>query len=417
MSEYKRPDRPRQGAVGSQRRPVDPQRRGRPQPRRRRRRRVTGRFVAFLVVLAVLCVGAGVLASVLSHRGDEDINTAANPTPAATDALLTADVPDEADEDGVKTLGEAGAEDISQLLGNQDAVIQGLTQEQMVKVDDLSVTPGLDENWMNILLLGSDARSLEESSRTDTMIICSINTSTGEVKLTSILRDTGVNFDDIGQYSNTYRINAANYFGGPELAMKTVNECFGMNIEHYVLVDFTSFSIIAEKLGGIDITISEEEMEQINKNAKQQAKLAAKAGIDESELAATNVLLESYGENTHLNGRQALAYARIRKIDSDISRAERQRKVLVALMEKLKEKNAQEIMSLAMSMFGYVRTNISIDQIISIAATVISSDFDEVEQFRLPINDSYVQETRNEQSMLYDTDWEENTQQLYNFIY
>lgn len=98
-----------------------------------------------------------------------------------------------------------------------------------------------------------------------------------------------------------------------------------MNIEYYVMVDFTSFSIIAQKLGGIDITISEAEMNEINKNAWQQYKLAYKAGIDESELAETNELLATYGENTHLNGRQTLAFARIRKIDSDFSRAERQR--------------------------------------------------------------------------------------------
>jgi anionic cell wall polymer biosynthesis LytR-Cps2A-Psr (LCP) family protein len=129
------------------------------------------------------------------------------------------------------------------------------------------------------------------------------------------------------------------------------------------------------------------------------------------------VLLETYGDHTHLNGRQTLAYARIRKIDSDISRAERQRKVLIALMDKLKQRNAQDIMSMAFTLSGYVSTNLSVDQIISAATTVLNSNLAEVEQFRLPINDSYVQETRNEQSMLYDTDWNANTQELYNFIY
>ena len=106
---------------------------------------------------------------------------------------------------------------------------------------------------MNILLLGSDARTENESCRTDTMIICSINTRSGEVKLTSILRDVAVEFNNIGQYNGTYRLNAANYFGGPQLGMKTINECFGMNIQYYAMVDFTSFAIIAEKLGGVDI--------------------------------------------------------------------------------------------------------------------------------------------------------------------
>ena len=414
MSEQRRPA----GQTGARRQQQSAayQRRGQPPRRRKRRRRVTGRFIVFLALIAVIAVGSGILVSVLMNRSGDGKPVAASATPAPDGGnALTA-----ADDNGasnVVNLGDAGAEDISQLLGNQDAVIAGLSQEQMIQVEDLNMASGLDAKWMNILLLGSDARHTDESSRTDTMIICSVNTSSGEVKLTSILRDVAVTFDDIGQYNGTYRLNAANYFGGPKLAMKTINECFGMNIQYYVMVDFTSFSVIAEKLGGIDITISQEEMEQINKNAIQQAKLAYKAGIDESELEATNVLLETDGENTHLNGRQALAYARIRKIDSDISRAERQRKVLIALMEKLKQRNAQDIMSLAFSLSGYVSTNLSVDQIISTATTVINSNLAEVEQFRLPINDSFVQETRNEQSMLYDTDWNANTQALYGFIY
>lgn len=427
MSENRRPAQPagarrpqQAGARRPQQRPGTAQprpasangQRRQPPRRRRRRRRVTGRFIVLIVILAVLALGGGILASVLMNRdgGNE-------PAPAAVDpnnALLNAtDV--EADE--VLSVGDQGAADISQLLGSEDAVITGLSQDQMIKVENLSITPGLDESWMNILLLGSDARTENESCRTDTMIICSINTRSGEVKLTSILRDVAVDFDDIGQYNGTYRLNAANYFGGPQLAMKTINECFGMNIQYYAMVDFTSFAIIAEKLGGVELTISQEEMEQINLNAKKQAKQAWKAGIDETELAATNVLLETYGENTHLNGRQALAYARIRKIDSDISRAERQRKVLVALMEKVKTRNAQDIMSMAISMFGYIESNLSVDQIISVATSVITSNLAEVDQFRLPVNDSFVQETRREQSMLYDCDWNLNTQQLYSFIY
>ncbi len=369
--------------------------------------RVNGRFYIFLAIVAVLIVGLGVLIGVLTNR---DGGGAGVPTPAPNALLSATDDPSaQPDPTDSGTLAER--------LGNQDAVIQGLTKEQMVNVDDLSITSGLDENWMNILLLGSDARSLDESSRTDTMIICSVNTKSGEVKLSSIMRDMAVDFTDIGQYNGTYRINSANYFGGPELAMKTVNELFGMNIQYYAMVDFTSFSIIAEKLGGIDITITEAEMTEINKNAYQQAKLAFKAGIDESELEATNVWLETYGENTHLNGRQVLAYARIRKIDSDFSRAERQRTVLISLLNKVKTKNMQEVLGLTTGLFGYVRTNLSIDKLLAISTTVVGADIGTIEQFRLPVNNSYKQETRNEQSMLYDTDWQLNKTELYNFIY
>ena len=91
-----------------------------------------------------------------------------------------------------------------------------------------------------------------------------------------------------------------------------------------------------------------EEMDQINKYAVKQAKAAYEAGIDESD--QINEYLTVYGKDTPLNGRQTLAYARIRKIDSDFSRAERQRKVLVALMDKLKECSATEIIAMGLSM-------------------------------------------------------------------
>ena len=128
-------------------------------------------------------------------------------------------------------------------------------------------------------------------------------------------------------------------------------------------------------------------------------------------------MLETYGENTHLNGRQTLAYCRIRKLDSDFSRTERQRTVLTKLKEKLMGKSAMEIVTLAGSLQQYFATNLTIDQIVSVATTVLSSEHLSVEQFRLPVNDTYKQETRNEQSMLYDCDWEKNALELYNFIY
>ncbi len=404
MSDRRRPSQP--GAPRG-----DQRQNGARPPQRKRRTRVAGRFYIFLSIVALIAIGSGVLVGVLNNKSD---GAKVEPTPTPANALLSAtDQPSDATETPATT--EEGS--LAERLGDQDAVIAGLTEDEMVNVEDLNITSGLDENWLNILLLGSDARSLDESSRTDTMIICSVNTATGEVKLTSIMRDMAVDFTDIGKYNGTYRINAANYFGGPELAMKTVNELFGMNIQYYAMVDFTSFSIIAEKLGGVDITITEAEMEQINKNALQQAKLAYKAGIDESELEATNVWLETFGENTHLNGRQVLAYARIRKIDSDFSRAERQRTVLIALLDKVKTKNMLEVMGLATDLFGYVRTNLSMDKLLAVATTVMKADLESIEQFRLPVNNSYKQETRNEQSMLYDTDLQTNTNELYNFIY
>ena len=195
-----------------------------------------------------------------------------------------------------------------------------------------------------------------------------------------------------------------------------VNESFGMNIQNYVHVNFFGFQEIAHLLGGIDVDITEAEMEEINYRIVEQHRFAKRAGVDDSALPKN--LLESYGENTHLDGRQTLAYARIRKLDGgDYARAERQRTVLVKLLEKVKQMDTTTLLSLINTGASYIRTNMSLDTILSVAITVVQNGIDDVPSFRLPVNDSYVQETRNNQSMLYDCDWSKNASELKYFIY
>ena len=392
-------------------------------PRPRRRRKPQGRFYAILAAAAVLIVALILLIVKLSGGKDTPANSnSAVPTeaPVATEApaeLTSAPVETDAAADQTTT-ASSHSDSLAAMLGSDDASqVTGLSSDEMAQVSDLSINQSLPQEWMNILLLGSDERKISDSARTDCMIICSIHLPTGKVKLTSIMRDLAVDFDDIGKFNGTYRINAANYFGGERLAMKTVNECFGLNIEKYVRVNFFGFQEIAHMLGGIDMTISEDEMNLINKYIVEQAKFAYYAGFDDSNLPKE--FLETYGDNVHLDGRQTLAYARIRKLDGgDFARSERQRKVLVALMEKLRGQGAADLLSLANAAMPYLQTNLTVAEILAVATTVVGSDdLGNVDTFRLPANDTYVQETRNEQSMFYDCDWAANTSQLYNFIY
>lgn len=286
-----------------------------------------------------------------------------------------------------------------------------------VTVDDLSVTPGLDSAWLNILLLGADARVTTEPARTDTMIILSINKESGNVKLSSIMRDTAVSFDG---HFNT-RINSAYFYGGERLAMKTVNEYFGMNIEKYVYVDFNGFATIAETLGGTNMDISEDEARQINKNVVEQYKILIEQGKMEYEAAEKEYYateLHTAGTNVHLNGMQTLGYARIRKLDSDYARAERQRKVLNVLMAGLQKATAYQLMTLYSRCQPYFRTNLSMSECIELATLVLNrSDFRAADEMRLPVPGSYKEEKRNNEAMLYDMDIELNQRDLHNFIY
>ena len=414
MATYNHPDRPaprtpnRPSGSRPQQRPNGSRPQQRPNAatqRRRKKRRVQKRFYAFIAVFVVLIIA--IVLIITKPFGKKTPATASpTPTPAPTAQAVATDSADSADR----------ASTLAQMLGDQDSNIQGLTADQLTQVDDLSINQSLPSDWMNILLLGSDERSLTESARTDSMIICSINMQTGQVKLTSIMRDLAVYFGNLGSNSATYRINAANYFGGERLAMKTVNECFGMNIDKYVRVNFYGFQQIAQMLGGIDIDITEAEMEEINYRIQEQWYEAMQEGVDESTLP--NELLTTYGANTHLDGRQTLAYARIRHMDGgDYARAERQRKVLGLLLQKLDGKGSAELISIGLEAMKHMTTNLSIDEIVSVALKVLSSDHSNIDSFRLPINNSYKQETRNNQDMLYDCDWSSNASSLYTFIY
>ena len=289
-----------------------------------------------------------------------------------------------------------------------------------VEDEDLSVTEGLDETWMNILLLGTDSRILHEPARTDTMIICSINKVTGNVKLVSIMRDTDVSFE--GHKST--RINNAFFYGGANLAMKVVNETFGMNIQHYVYVDFSGFAKIAEAIGGVDMQITENEMKHINHNVMEQYHLLIKQGkmeYDAAEAEFYKTLLQTYttdGTPVHLNGMQTLGYARIRKLDSDYGRTERQRKVLNALMSKLQNASITELTNMAVRNASYYSTNLSLVQLLDLAQVVLGrTNFAQAESMYLPVQGSYKEEVRNNDARLYDVDKEKNKAALYSFIY
>ncbi len=313
------------------------------------------------------------------------------------------------------TVTASDAASLAAALDDEGSDVSDLAGGYQITVTDLSVNESLPDTWLNILLLGSDERTVNEPARTDTMIICSINRDTGEVKLTSIMRDTAIEITEAGEFNGTYRINAANFFGGPEYAMKVVNEYLDMNIQNYVMVNFFGFQKIAEALGGIDVDITEAEMNEINKKAVDQAWIGYHAGVDESD--QVNEYLTTYGANTHLNGRQTLAYARVRAIDSDFARTERQRTVIKKLTDKLRGKSLTEITALAASLSSNVSTNMDLSTIVEIAYKVLSSDTTGMDTLRLPENGTYTEEVRNEKAMFYEVDWTTNALELYNFIY
>jgi len=242
-------------------------------------------------------------------------------------------------------------------------VITAVTSGALSGVMEGLIPDGLPGGWRNVLLLGVDKMN-GASQRTDTMIVASISTG-GDVKLTSIMRDTLVPMGDRGKH----KINAAYAYGGAQLAMETVNECFGLNISQYVLVDFEGFARLIDGVGGIEMDITLEEMQAMNQ----------KQG---------HTLLE-YGPGTRLNGVQALRYARIRKIDSDYARAGRQRRVIQAIMNKIKnEKNPVRLYEIAKTGLSAIKTNISTLDMALLAGRILVGG-DGVKQYRIPAEGAY----------------------------
>ena len=388
--------------------------------RRRRKKRITGRFYAFLTIVLVLCVMVGVIVSNRRPAGGGTFTpTALAPTPVPVynnDTPVVAPAP--VDTGSVGTTQNTGGVSTIEELIESDNDLAPLAGNDMVKVTDYSVTQGLSADWRNILLLGSDTRNLKKVSRTDTMIIASINVNDGRIKLTSIMRDTMVPIPGHG----TNKLNSASYYGGVDLTVKLINELFGMNITEYVLVNFNSFQKVVDILGGIEVDVTEEEMNYINNGMGEMAQVG---GYDQDWYVANkdSLLLKTFGTATHLTGIQALGYARIRKIGSDFQRTERQRNVLNAILQKVRnDANAIQFMQIASSMWGYFETNINMMSAVGLATTVIKNGAKEMKEWRLPAKDAFVSETRanskgTKVSALYDVNFELCKQNLYKFIY
>lgn len=231
-------------------------------------------------------------------------------------------------------------------------------------------------DWWNILLLGCDSYTKNSYSRSDSMIILSLNMETGSVKLTSLMRDTWIKVP--GYKSKHRKLTELCSVGGPELTMRAINENFNMDIEDYALIGMEGIAEIIDLVGGIELDVTEAERKALNKGL-----------FDLSSLSGMEELRQS-GENVHLNGNQATAYARIRKIDSDYVRVERQRIVLLKLAGKIKDgANAKTLLSIVNVLSDYVETNLSFMDIMSIGMAGLKMDLSSVEELRLPADGTY----------------------------
>lgn len=254
---------------------------------------------------------------------------------------------------------------------NEELSISSETEEKSKK-----------ENITNILLLGID----NEENASDAMIIFSLDKDTNTAKLTSIMRDLSV---DLGPNAEKHKINYAYNVGGVEESVKVVNREFDLDINKYVKVSFDGLVDVIDYIGGININITESERKIIG---------ASKSG------------------NVTLNGKQALAYSRIRKIDNDYQRTSRQRKVLMAIFNKAKSISVSSYPKAISDLSSNVETNLSTFELLDLAKAVMSLSSEDLEGFRIPI-DGTSRDSMDKGIYYLEWDRDVNKEALHNFIF
>lgn len=270
-------------------------------------------------------------------------------------------------------------EDIDPNATDSDAdLILSVDEQLKQNLEDSSTELMFSDNVYNILLIGNDSRDKNTLGRSDSMIIVSINKSTKEIILTSIMRDSYVY---IPGHWNT-RINAAYALGGPDLLIETIETNFKVKIDSYVAVNFFSFMDAVDAVGGVEIEVSNAEANVLNTYI---AELNYLEGLPEG----TDML---YGGGTYkLNGKQALAYSRIRYVgNADFDRTGRQREVLEKMMNSMRTASLSELNNVLNVVLPQVTTDISEGEMFTLLldTTTTYKDY-AIKQYRVPYDGTY----------------------------
>lgn len=204
------------------------------------------------------------------------------------------------------------------------------------------------ENALHLLLIGVDSSAEGQRGRSDTMMLARVDAATGSVRLVSFLRDLYVSIPGYGKT----RLNAAYFYGGETLLKETLQKQFGVTIDRTVTVRFSVLEELVNQLGGIEIELLEKERLHLNR-------LLEESGMGSEKLAQAG--------SQRLNGRQALMYSRIRKIDDDFQRTSRQQTVIAAMLRQMAGMDRWDLFKLAVKNLGKVETDLSISDLSRLA--------------------------------------------------
>lgn len=254
-----------------------------------------------------------------------------------------------------------------------------------------------DKSVFNLLLLGVDARSDEkaEESRADSMMLISIDSANHNIKMVSFLRDTWVYIPCADKHQ---RLNAASSYGGYAEVANTIEYNFGVKIDGYAVADFEMFKTMVDSIGGVKVSVTAEEAAEVTNHKGRYG----------------NVVLEE-GEYK-LTGEQALAYCRIRKIDTDWKRTERQRTVIQAILSKTLKSGPIGAYKMANAVAPFIETNLSKGELRSLVFKIVPCIAGGFEQTSCPFEGTWEYATKRGASVIA-IDEEKNKEMLIDYLY
>jgi LCP family protein required for cell wall assembly len=270
----------------------------------------------------------------------------------------------------------------------QNVLDNTVDEEKIEKVD-------LGEGYTNIAFFGIDPREgeFESLTHTDSIIIISIDNKTFDINMVSLYRDTLLRIVDRDGDVYYEKANSAFFSNGVEGALSMINTNLDLDITEYALVNFKGLATIIDALGGITVEITEKEAAFINRTTSS----TVKAGLNE------------------LNGKKALIYARIRKLDSDFYRTQRQRKVITAIVEKIKTINPVDLIEISKDILPLITTDINAVEMVFTGISSLSC-LGGIEQLQVPADNAYVSKRISGQAALV-PDMEKNIKNIKDFIY
>lgn len=259
--------------------------------------------------------------------------------------------------------------------------------------EDIGYVMQFSDKVKNILLIGTDGRTASERGRSDSMILLSINEETGQIVMTSLMRDIYLHIPVVDTYN---RINAAYAYGGVSLLAQTIEENFKIHIDKYVRINFTGFEKVVDILDGVDVRLSAEEINFVGLEGK------ASPGL------------------VHLDGAAALKFCRCRYLprnglSGDFARTARQRELLTLVSDKLRTKSLTEINNLLNKFLPEVTTNLTKDELLSMLTKITTYFSYDIKSYSLPISGSWKYATIRGMSVL-SVDFKKNYEALEKMI-